>query len=231
VLQGKKYIKFANDNTVEVMAMGKISQGQSRKDKRLDTFKGKDGKVYLAGWPNLTLEELEKLARSKAARYNDTGKIPYTVVIDPYTLEKMGDHIGGGYAAGTLQDLVLAARKTLDKQHGKGLSRKTLAKYKKEENKIRETLEEGDTVKALSAAKVLEKKSAKNKGLQEKTGKLMDDILKDAGKLLDDAEALIARDDLKGASRMLGSLARALKGTALEERARDLLARTKPAPE
>ena len=229
VLQGKKYIKFANENTVEVMAMGKIGKGQETKDKRLQVFKGKDGKEYLAGWPNLTLTELKDLARSRAASYNDTGKIPYTVVVDPYTLEKMSDHIGGGYGAGKLEDLVVAARKTLDKAHGKGLSRKKLAKAQKAEDKIRATLEKGDLIKALSGAKGLEKKAAKEpKPLQDKVAKLLDDILKEAGKSLDECEGVIGRGDLKGAARTLGSLTRALKGTALEERANELLAKTKP---
>ena len=59
VLTNKKYIKFADANTVEVISMGGLERARGRGDKRAETYKGKDGKQYVVGWPNLTPEEFE----------------------------------------------------------------------------------------------------------------------------------------------------------------------------
>ena len=225
VLTNKKYIKFADDNTVEVMSMGSIDRAGD--DKRIQPYKAKDGSEYLVGWPNLTLDELKKLNRSKAARYNDTGKIPYTAVIDPYTLEKMS-FIGGSYGAGKLVDQVTEARKVLVKQHGKGIKRKDLRKVNKEAAKTRALLEKGELVKALKASQAQWKKLAKKpKGLQEIVAKLLEESFAAAEKQLDEIEAVIGRGEKKSAARTLMPLARVLKGTRLEERADKLLAATK----
>ena len=225
VLTNKKYIKFADDNTVEVMSMGSIDKAGA--DKRIQQYKAKDGNMYLVGWPNLTLDELKKLNRSKAGRYNDTGKIPYTAVIDPYTLEKMS-FIGGGYGVGKLVDQVAAAKKVLVKQYGKGIKRKDLRKVNKEAAKTRAMLEKGKVIKALKAAQAQWKKLAKKpKGLQDIVAKLLEESFAAAEKQLDEIEAVIGRGDKKSAGRNLAPLARALKGSRLEERANKLLASTK----
>ena len=58
-------------------------------------------------------------------------------------------------------------------------------------------------------------------------GKIVEGLLESAGKVLDECEALIGRGDKKGAAKTLGSLSRALKGTSREQKALDLLAKTK----
>jgi len=226
VLQGKKYIKFAGENTVEVMSMGKISQGEQKNDHRLEIYKGKDGKEYLVGWPNLTLEELKR-NNQESAKWNNTRGIPYTTIVNPHTNERM-EQISGGYAAGKLMDMVAASRKKLNKQYGKSISRKKLKGWRKDEGKARADLEKGDISKAMSAASKLAKKLAKQPTAAQKIATdLIDDILKAAGKRLDEYEALIGRGEKKTVARELGPIARALKGTALEERANDLLAKAK----
>ena len=149
VLTNKKYIKFADQNTVEVMSMGNIDKAGD--DKRIQSYKAKDGSEYLVGWPNLTLDDLKKLNRSKARSYNDSPGIPYTAVVSPHTLEKMS-FISASYSAGTLVDQVTVARKALVKQYGKGIKRKDLRKVNKEATKTRKVLETGEIVKALKAA-------------------------------------------------------------------------------
>ena len=226
MLQGKKYIKFADENTVEVYSMGKIDLGISDGDPRLQTFKGKDGKLYLAGWPNLTLKDLRANNR-ESGRWNNTGRTPYTAIVNPHTNERM-DEIKGRYAAGKLMEKVEAAKKKLNKQYGKSISRKKLKGWRKDEGKARAQLEKGDIAKAMSAAFKLRKKLAKQPEAARKiaTG-LIGDIEEAAGKRLDEYEALIGRGEKKTVARELGPLSRALKGTALEQRALDLLAKAK----
>ena len=230
VLTNKKYIKFANENTVEVISMGKLNLGQERNDKRLETYEAKDenGETvqYLAGWPNLTLDELKKLNQT-CAKWNDTRGIPYTCVVNPHTLEKM-EFISGGYAAGKLMEQVTASKKALNKLYGKSVSRKTLAKIRKEERKVRVELDKENVAKAMTGWRTLDKKVAKQPdAIKAIAAKLLDDILKVGGKQLDECEALIGRGEKKAAAKTLGTLSRALKGTALEQRANDLLAKAK----
>jgi hypothetical protein len=227
VLTNKKYIKFADENTVEVISMGKIDVGQQRNDKRLLTYKAKDGNTYLVGWPNLTLDELKK-NNQESAKWNDTRGIPYTCIVNPHTNERMGEHISGGYGAGKLMDMVKVAKKTLEKEYGKSVSRKKLRKYQKSDTKARDLLEKGDLSKAMSEARKLEKAVAKQPtAVQEIATKLIADIVTSAGKQLDEAEALIARGALKDAQKILSPLVRILKKTDAEQRAVDLMAKTK----
>lgn len=227
MLQNKKYIGFAEDNTVEVLALSRLDEGIEKKDKRAGTYKAKDvdgqEKDFMLGWPNLTAEDIKSLAGSQAGTYNKTGKIPYTAVIDPFTLEEM-DNIKGGYGAGSLMDLVSAKKKELEKAHGKGVSRKTLEKVQDAIAAIRKELAEGNLAKALADSAALQKKVAKEPAaLVEMAEKNGVEVLEAATKQLDDIEAMINRDEKADAMKQLGPLSRALKGTTLEERALALL--------
>lgn len=231
VLQNKKYIAFAEENTVEVLCLQRLDEGIEKKDGRAGTFKGKDTdgqeKEFMLGWPNLTAEEIKALAGSKGGSYNNTGKIPYTCVVDPYTLEEMGN-IKGGYGVGLLTDLVEQKHKELVKQHGKGVSRKTLTKVKEADAGIRKELAAGNLAKALTDSAALQKKVAKEApAIIELAGKTGVEVLAAAAKQLDDIEAMIARGDKDEAMKQLGPLARALKGTTLEERSLALLEHSK----
>ena len=229
VLQNKKYIDFANKNTVEVITID-IQTGISKKDKRAETYTDKDENgnpvERLVEFPNLTVDQLDKLRGSGASKYSSRG-VPYTVVVNPHTLEMMEDFLGGR-AAGALMDAVTVHRKALTKQYGKGVSRKELAKLDKESAKIKKDLGAGKLANALSGLAKLQKKTAKGpQALQDRIGKVAKEVLDAAGKQLDEAEAMIGRGAAKEASRILSPLARALKGTDLEARAAELLAKSK----
>jgi hypothetical protein len=231
VLQNKKYIAFAEENTVEVLSLDGLDEGIEKKDKRAGTYKAKDTdgqeKDFMLGWPNLTAEDIKNLRGSKAGSYNQTGKIPYTAIVDPHTLEEM-DNIKGGYGAGTLQDLVTAKKKELEKAHGKGVSRKTLTKVKEADAGIRKALADGNLVKALTDSAALQKKVAKESpAIVEMAQKTGVEVLEAAGKQLDEIEAMITRGESAAAMKQLGPLSRALKGTTLEDRALGLLSTTR----
>jgi hypothetical protein len=227
VLQNKKYIKFAFENTVDVMALGRLQEGIEKKDRKAATYKAKDGKEYLVEFPNLTVEDIGKLRSSKAGSYNNTGKIPYTAIVDPYTLEEM-ENIKGGYSCKSLMEIVKVHRKTLTNEHGKSFSRKVLTKVRKQQADIEKELAKESYAKALAATAKLEKSVAKQPAaLIEMVGKTKESVVAACSKKLDSLETLIGRGAKTEAGRELGPLARALKGTSLEERANDLLARAK----
>lgn len=231
VLQNKKYIAFAEENTVEVLALSRLEEAVQKQDKKAGTFRAKDvdgqEKEFFLAWPNLTLEEIQAIGGSKAGSYNNTGKIPYTAIVNPHTLEEM-ESIKGGYGAGSLMDSVAVRKKELEKAHGKGLSRKTLGKVKDADAAIRGLLADGNIAKAITESLALQKKVAKEgAAIVELAGKTNADVLEAAGKALDEIEAMMDRGETAEASKKLTPLARALKGTALEERATALIEKTK----
>jgi hypothetical protein len=100
----KKYIEFANENTVEVISLDRLQEGIEKKDRKAETYEAKvDGQTvkYMVEFPGLTVEDMLALASSKAASYNKTGKIPYTAVVDPWTLT--AQELNGGQGAGTIR--------------------------------------------------------------------------------------------------------------------------------
>ncbi|MGH7163113.1 MAG: hypothetical protein ACREID_06495 [Planctomycetota bacterium] len=231
VLQNEKYIKFAEENTVEVLALGRLNEGISKGDKGAETYKAKDEQgneaEYMVEWPNLTAAMIADLNTSQAGTYNQSGAIPYTSVVDPHTLRE-SKSLPGTQAAGSLMDAVLEQKKALNKQHGPSLSRKFLADVEKQEASIRKDLEKGDVVKAMGAYSGLAKRAEKmSASLRERIAKSQEEILRVAGAQLDEADAQIGRGELKEAGATLGKLARALKGTPLEPRANELLEKTK----
>jgi len=234
VLQNEKYIKFAEENTVEVLALSRLDEGIDKKDRRAETYKGKNDKgeevEFLVEWPNLTPELVKSLASSKAGSYNNTGRIPYTAIVNPHTGEEM-DKIQGGFGMGKLVEVVEACKKTLNTQYGKSVSRKDLAKVNKQAEKIRDDLADGDFAKAFTGIKALEKSVEKSpEAVQALAKGVSDEAIELAGKKLDEVEGMVESDP-KGAEKILGALGRALKGTSLEARAAELLAKLKETAE
>lgn len=233
MLQNKKYIKFAEENTVEVMAMSRLSEGIEKGDRRAATYTAKDAEgnevEYLVEFPGLTVEQINSMNSSKAGSYNNTGRIPYTAIVNPHTLAEMSN-IAGGYGVGALTDAVEDAKKALNKEYGPSLSRKDLAKLDKQISEIREDTAEANFVKAFGGLNKLEKSVAKEpEQVQAKVAAVKTEVVEAAGKKLDELEGMIGSGEAKAASRELGSLTRALKGTDLEERAKELLDKAKSA--
>ena len=82
MLQNDKYIEFADDNSVEILALGSIQDGIDKKDKRADTYDAKDAKdtqggviKYMKEFAGATSEQLLALDSSPASGYNKTGHI------------------------------------------------------------------------------------------------------------------------------------------------------------
>ncbi len=233
VLQNEKYIAFANDNTVEVIAEERLDEGRSKKDPKADEYDGKDadGKPakLMKEWPNLTYDEMLALTSSPGGQYNHTGKIPYTSIVDPYTLKEIKGLSGGQSAKGLMEE-VAVAKVQLNKDHGASLKRSVYAKYMAGEKAVQDLLAKSGAAKALPEFRKLEASIAKEPDSLKTKAKTLEESILDAAKAqLDDAEAKIGSSDLKGAAAILNPLASALKGTDLARRANELLEKIKTA--
>jgi len=230
-MQNKKYIKFAHENTVDVLALSRLDEGIQKGDRRASTYKAKDENgnevQYMVQWPGLTADQIRRLDRSPAARYNKTGKIPYTAIVDPHTIKEMEGFLGG-QSAKKIMEAVKTCRKELKKQYGPSLSRKVLDKLRKEQTQVRSELAAGKFARGLADLAKLEKSMAKQpQAILDEVAKIKAEVIEAAGKHLDELEARITGGETRQAIHELGPLTRALKGTDLFQRATDLLAKAK----
>lgn len=237
VLQNDKYIEFADDNSVEVIALQRLQEGIDKKDPKAETYDAKDEKgnpvKYLKEYPGMTVEEMLNLDRSPAGQFNDSGKIPYTAIVDPHTLKKI-QGLPGGLSAKGLMEKVEMAKEQLQKEHGPSVRRSSLRKFEQGAKEVEAQLEKAGVAKALETFRKLKGSLAKEPDtLKAKATELETKLLDVVRTKLDEAESMISLGDLKGAKSILSPLASVLKGTDLEGRAKELLEKTKatePAP-
>jgi hypothetical protein len=235
VLQNEKYIDFANDNTVEVVALGRLDEGIEKKDRKAETYDAKDEQgnpvKYLKEYANCTVEQMLGLNSSPAGQYNKTGKIPYVGIVDPWTLQEIRSQ-PGGFAAGGLMDAVAEAKKKLNAEHGPSVKRSSLKKLETGAKNVQATLEKGGAAKALAEFAKLETSVAKEpEALKAKLVPIKEKLLEAATADLDKADGLLGSGDVKGASTILNGLKTGLKGTDLEARLKELLEKAKTAAE
>lgn len=234
VLQNEKYIEFTNDNSVEVIALQRLDEGIQKNDPKAATYDAKDENgnpvKYLVEYPGMTVEQMNACNNSPAGQYNDTGSIPYTVIVDPHTLKKMTGLSGGQSAKGLIEKIEVA-KKQLNDEHGPSVKRSVLRKVEQGVKDVNGALEKSGPAKALELFRKLKGSVAKeSEAIKGKVGELEAKLLDAARTKLDEAEAQIGTGDLKAAKATLGPLAGVLKGTELEARAKELLEKTK-APE
>jgi len=227
VLQNKKYMKFAGQSTVEVIAVSSINP----KDPRGGMYLAKNDKgekvEYYISWPSLTKADMDGLNRSKARSYNKTGKIPYVSIVNPHTLAEIEGYNGGN--SSKIMDSVSAAQKMLTKEHGKPIKRKTLLKFRKDEGKVRALISDGSLSKAWPAFAGMEKKTAKMAApFQDIVKKMRGDLIAASSKKLDELDGLVARGETKGVASELRGFGKYLKGTSLEERVTALAEKLNP---
>jgi len=233
ILKNKKYIEFADKNTVEVICLSSLQKGIDKKDPKTATYEAEVGgkKVQcLVEFPGLTVEQMIALHASKAGTYNDTGKVPYTCIVNPHTLEQVQHWQGGDVSQGTLTEAVEGLRKTLAEAHGKGIARKDIRTVDAGCEKVATLVAKNDYAAAMAEVKRLEAK-AKDfpEPLWKRLATLRNDVDQAATVALAQVETEAARDSVQ-ARKSLSSLAPRLKGTSQEARARTLLAEwAKPA--
>jgi len=222
VLQSKDYIKFADKSTVEVMSMGSLDKGIQKNDRKAARYEGKDGIEYLVEFPNLTVEDIETMRASKAGTYNDTGRIPFTALINPHTEEEMVRW--GGVSSSAIIDKVKEKTKELRKEHGKGIDRKTIRSLNGAIESANVEVAKGDFGKAIGALDKVTKKSGDwPQELSARATKARDEIVQAATVALDAIEET-GLDDPKAAMKDLNKVRSKLRGTGLEDRAKELLA-------
>lgn len=221
VLQNKKYIDFADENTVEVISLSRLEEGIEKQDRRAATYLEKDAEgnevEYLVEFPGLTAEDMIALNRSPAGQYNKTGRIPYTAIVDPHTLQEIKNW-PGSTSSGAIMEAVEQARKQLNKDHPKGPSRKSLLAIEDGAAEIRGLLQEGEFADALKEAKKLAKYGEDHELLADKVAKVEEMIFARGGQLVDELEKDIGGEEHDSAVRELKKLARAFKRTELEDR-------------
>ncbi len=215
VLQNADYIKFAEKSTVEVIAESRLDEGWTKKEERAATYtKTENGKKveYMVEWPNLTYDEMIELDKSPAGHFNDTGFVPFTCLVDPYT-EKEITRIKAN-AAGAIIEAVKDASKSLVKEHGAGIARATLRQVSDAEGESADCVASGEFGKAIAA---LDKVS---KGLKDAPQMLTERLDKARADVIAKAEAAL---DAATEKKDLSALVSKLKGTGLEQKAADKL--------
>ena len=230
LLQDPTYVEFAFENTVEVLALDRLEEGVEKGEERAATFAAKRGskKVeYLVEFPGLTVEEVVDLNRSKASSYNKEGSLPYTAIVDPFTVEEMRSWKGGGLKTSELVDAVKTARETLAKAHGKSKVRPELKALSEAEKACEMRRTDGNFAGAIDACAAAAKKAEKDgwpAHLTARLEKAREASVAAATEALEKIEAAKASDPVQ-AKKDLGALLPKLRGTGLEARAKELLAR------
>lgn len=227
LLKNKKYIEFSEKSTVEVICLSSLQDGIDKKDARAETYEvTEDGKKveYMVEFPGMTQKAMLDMASSKGGQYNQTGKVPYTCIVNPYDLSEVQHWEGGSVSAGSLMDAITEYQKSLVKEHGKGIARKDVRTLAELEKKVESLCTKGDFAAALTeTAKVASKAKDWPEAMTGRLAKAKDDVVGAAKVALDEVEAQGAADAAE-AKKALGKLAPRLKGTGLEERAKALLA-------
>ena len=225
VMCNKKYIEFANENTVEVISLQRLDEGVEKKDKRAETYEAKvngEKVQYLVEFPGMTVADMNALASSKAGSYNNTGKIPYTCLVDPWTETEITNW-PGSTPVGTIQEAVVEAKKTLAKDHGKGVSRKDVKLLDGADKDAAAKTEKGEFSAALDAYAKLAGKSDKwNDALKDRLKAAKEKVVAAAQAALDKVAEAKDADPAK-AKKDLAALVTRLKGTGLEEKAKEIL--------
>ncbi len=223
VLQNKDYIKFAEKSTVEVISLSALDQGVAKSDKKAAKYTATvDGQEVelMVEFPNLTYDEMIALNRSKASTYNDTGKIPFTCLVDPHTLEEI--YRFPSASGGTIMKKVKEVTKDLKREHGPGISRKEIESLDDAITEASAQTKEGEFAAAVSALE----KVAKNaedwpQELQARLTKARETVLTEAEKRIAEIEAT-AGEDPEAATRELAKLRSKLRGTGLEDRVKEI---------
>lgn len=225
MLQNEKYIKFADKSTVEVLSLSRLDEAVQKKEKLARTYKAKvNGQEVerMWAWPNLTFDEMIELNKSKAGQFNDTGRIPFCCIVDPYTeleIERLPT-----ISVSKIIESAKAARKELEKQHGKGIPRAALRGLEgaiATSRTLALASDYGSAIEALNLA-VAEVQDWPAE-LRAEADAARAAVIAAAESALRDLERQ-ALEDAAAAKAGLEKLAPKLKGTGLEERAKELLA-------
>jgi len=226
VLQSKKYIGFSEKNTVEVISLSRLAEGIEKGDPKAATYtaRGPEGDEveFLVKYPGMTVEDMQNVRRSRATSYNRTGKIPYTAIVNPHTLEEMRG-FSGGQSSKTLMEAVMEARRELTSEYGQAISRQDYRLLRASGDEVQGLVGDGEFKKALRLVDDLSKKSHDwPQDLQERVTELRTRIFDAAKERLADIRGR-ADSDPSDARRELRKLARELHNTPIADEAEELM--------
>ncbi len=223
VFQDGRYIKVADEQSVQVVSMLRMLQAIIAENKRLRTFKGKDAygeeTEFLVEFPTLTVDALQDVSLSAAGNYLTGQRLPQTSILDPHTLDVLWT-LGGVPESADLIRQIKVRRSSLTKKYGPGLSRKAWRAFLEGQIEIDKLLAKDQIVAALKRWRGLEALAAKGPdALKEKARNSRDVILDDAEQRLDEVAKLLEANEPGKARARLEGLPEALKGTRLGKRA------------
>jgi len=225
VLQNKTYLKFAAQNTVEVICMEEIDKAEREKASTFQTYKTKDEYgdevEYMVEFDGLTVDELKGLSNTDAiVAFMDGNKIPYTAIVDPHT-GKAIEAMKGKPTVKSLSAAIKRARKVLTKEHGDGIPRKQWDSLATGEVRIDLLSIEGRYAEALKALVKIETSFKRPpKPIKLRLVVIREALEKDIGKYID---ACAAGGKLPAPKkRELTAIAKSLGDSALGKRAAEL---------
>ena len=192
----------------------------ARTERREDAYGEKQD--YLVEFPGLTLDELRDLSDSKAINYIEGRAIPYTAIVDPFTMKQLAG-ARGVVRTKQLTALIQTELKGLRARHGPGIDRKLWDAVLKSQTQIDLLLGKGKLHAALGVYRDLASQTrGRPEVLRRKAALSLECILDEAAKRLDKMEERIKQGEGRKLAADLRRLGRALAGTALEKRARAL---------
>lgn len=231
VLENAFYVKFSAENTVEVVAMEEMDRALEEKSEHVKTYKGRDAygaeEEFLVTFPGLTIDELAALSASAATRYMEGGRIPYTAIVDPFTLDEM-EGLKGLRKPQELIEIIRKHGATLSVRHGKGVERRSWNALRTSLAEIDNLLAETKISKAIAVQRRLAAEHAREgEEVSTKVASAEKAILRDAARRLDDLEAAEASPKRTAELRELARALQEFEDQALSVRAAALAAASK----
>jgi hypothetical protein len=228
VLANPDYIAFAREKAVDVLCLSRLEEGMAEGAPRAATLaRMRDGRRVrcLAEFPDLTPREALMLRRSPAAVYNRTGMVPYTAIVDPYSLQEVRG-FSGFTNVRVIMDAAEAAGRTLELSHGKGFCARTWCGVV---DTIEEAWKKADRGEYGAAVKLIDARAADDGDwpheVRQKLETTRREVLHDAERRLSALRAT-SRTDPGKAHKDLEGLLPHLDGTGLEDKAGTLLTET-----
>lgn len=227
ILQDRDYQRFSADHIVEVISLDRLPEGVEAEERKAETYKGRrDGQEmdFLVQFAGLTVDEVVALNESKASEYNETGGVPVTTLVDPFTLDAITAWNGPAEADG-IMEAVREAEAALLEAHGKGLSASAWKRLRSGEVQAGRRADKERYADALGLVDKAESALPEDapEGALARLARLREAIAAAASARLDELEAA-AESDSAAARKDLQTLLGQLDGTGLEERAQALAA-------
>ena len=237
VLQNGAYIRYANQNTIEVISMEELEKALQMGHSAVKTVEHVDAygdkSDVLVEFPGLTLDDLDGTSNGKPIEFMDGNRIPYTAIVDPHT-QKLMEGIKGKINGKQLIAKITPHAEALKKKHGPGVDRKLWNRAGQVEIQLDLHLGRGEFDKAVKAytgfvAAIKKHDADEPHVLKSRRETMLESVTTDLGKRIDELSGLVSRASTKNEKRKaqkdakrLARIARQLGNEELAAKAEDL---------